>query len=110
MKELLEQFAVINPQFKSLKNASETLSKQLAPRIRALYFDHFKGITPETSTMLVVAGGRSIKLITKNRYTTTVLDEEALIAQIGAKLVRKYFHQATVLKLDLAGSLRRWRD
>jgi hypothetical protein len=101
MQTLLEQFAVINPQFKTLKNQSETLSKQLGPQIRSLYFDHFKGIAPETSTMLVVAGGRSIKLITKNRYTTTVLDEAGLIAAIGAKLVAKYFHQATVLKLDL---------
>jgi len=101
MKALLEQFAVINPQFKTLKNQSETLSKQLAPEIRALYFTHFKGITPESSTMLVMAGGRSIKLITKNRYSITVTDETGLIEAIGAKNVAKYFHQATVLKLDL---------
>src|SRR6266404_4928787 len=79
MKALLEQFAVINPQFKTLKNQSETLSKQIAPQIRALYFRHFNGIAPESSTMIVTAGGRSIKLITKDRYSLNVTDESGLI-------------------------------
>jgi hypothetical protein len=99
--ELLEQFVVINPQFKTLKNQSETLSKQLGPRIRALYFTRFAGVTPESSTMIAVAGGKSIKLTTKNAYTTKLLEETAIIQAIGAEMTAKYFRQATVLKLDL---------
>jgi hypothetical protein len=99
--ELLEQFVVINPQFKTLKNQSETLSKQLGPRIRALYFTRFAGVTPESSTMIAVAGGKSIKLTTKNAYTTKLLEETAIIHVIGAEMTAKYFRQATVLKLDL---------
>lgn len=39
----LDQFAAINPQFKTLKNQSETLGKQLGPRIKALFFSTFAG-------------------------------------------------------------------
>jgi hypothetical protein len=100
-RQLLEQFALVNPQFKTFKNQSETLSKQLAPRIKALYFSRFAGVEAESSTLLAVAGGRSIKLTTKNSYSKTVLDEAGLIAAIGQPLTGKYFRQATVLKLDL---------
>jgi len=98
---LLEQFAVVNPQYKTLKNQSETLTKQLAVRIKAIFFNRFKGVTPESSTLLVVAGGRSIKLTTKNAYSKGLSDEAPLVAAIGQELTSKYFRQATVLKLEL---------
>lgn len=100
-QRLLEQFATINPQFKNLKNQSETLSKQLSPRIKALFFERFTGIEAESSTMLVTAGNRTIKLITKNSYSKLLLDDAALIAALGAELTAKYFKQATIIKLDL---------
>lgn len=100
-QKLLEQFALINPQFKTLKNQSETLSKQLGPRIKALFFGRFVGIEPESSTLLVTAGGRTIKLITKNAYSKMLGDDAALIQAIGAEMAAKYFRQATVLKLEL---------
>jgi hypothetical protein len=102
MRQLLEQFVVINPQFKTLKNQSETLSKQLGPKIRALYFNRFAGITPDSSTMIVLAGGKSVKLITKDAYSTKLADESALVDALGAAIVSKHFRQATVIKLDLA--------
>jgi hypothetical protein len=40
MAALLEQFGIINPQFKRLENQSKTLSKQLAAPIRGLYLPH----------------------------------------------------------------------
>jgi hypothetical protein len=98
---LLEQFALINPQFKTLENQSKTLSKQLAPKIRAIYFNRLAGMAPDSSTVVVVAGGRSIKLTVKEQYSKTVTDEAALVAAIGQELVDLHFRQATVLKLDL---------
>lgn len=98
---LLKQFVLINPQFKTLKAQSETLGKQLQGRIKALFFEHFQGRSPETSTILVNAGGRTVKLITKNAYSNGLTDDEALIAAIGKEKVSEYFKQATVLKLDL---------
>lgn len=100
-RQLLEQFAQINPQYKTLKNQSETLSKQLAGKIKAIFFDRFKGVTPESSTLLVIAGGRSIKLTTKNAYSKSLTDDAGLIKAIGAELTSKWFRQATVLKLEL---------
>lgn len=98
---LLEQFVVIEPQFKTLKNQKETLGKQLAAPIRRLWFEQFAGVEPESSTLLVVAGGKTVKLTTKNAYTKQVNDEADLVAAIGQELTSKYFRQATVLKLDL---------
>lgn len=99
--KLLEQFAQIEPQFKTLKNQRETITKQLAAPIRYLWFDRWNGVEPESSTLLVVAGGKTIKLTTKNAYTKQVTDEALLIEAIGAELTSKYFRQATVLKLEL---------
>lgn len=98
---LLNQFAQVNPQFKMFKAQSETLGRQLGPRIKALFFDTFAGRSAETSTMLITAGGRTIKLITKNAYSKGLDDDAALIAAIGQEKVTQYFRQATVLKLDL---------
>lgn len=67
LQAYLDQFAQINPQFKTLKNQQETLSKQLAPRIKALFFATYAGRAAETSTMLVQAGGRTLKLITQGQ-------------------------------------------
>lgn len=98
---LLEQFAILNPQYKTLKNQSETLGKQLSPKIKALFFSLFAGRDPESSTILVRAGGKTIKLITKNAYSKTLTDDAALVAAIGEENVSRYFRQATVLKLEL---------
>lgn len=98
---LLEQFAIIEPQFKTLKNQKDTLGKQLAAPIRKLWFEQFAGVAPESSTLLVLAGGKTIKLTTKNAYTKQVNDEAALYEAIGQELTSKYFRQATVLKLEL---------
>jgi hypothetical protein len=98
---LLEQFAQINPQFKTLKNQSETLSKQLAEPIRRMFWTKWNGIAPESSTLLCVAGGRSIKLTCKNAYSKGLADEAPLVAAIGQELTTMYFRQATVLKLEL---------
>jgi hypothetical protein len=100
-KTLLDQFAVIEPQFKTLKNQRETVTKQLAPHIRRLWFERFNGVEPESSTLLAIAGGKTIKLTTKNAYTKTVTDEALLVAAIGQELTSKFFRQATVLKLEL---------
>jgi hypothetical protein len=99
--KLLEQFAQINPQFKTLKNQSETLSKQLADPIRRMFWSKWNGVEQESSTLLCVAGGRSIKLTCKNAYSKGLSDEAPLIAAIGQELTTKYFRQATVLKLEL---------
>lgn len=98
---LFEQWLSVNPQFKTLKNQNETLAKQLAPRIKALFFNRFAGLTAASSTILVQIAGRTVKLITKNAYTTTVTDEAALIEAIGADKTAEWFKQATVLKLEL---------
>lgn len=98
---LLDQFAQINPQFKTLLAQTDTLKKQLAPRIKALFFTTFAGREAETSTMLVTAGGRQMKLITKNAYSKDLTDDAQLIAAIGEENVTRYFRQATVLKLDI---------
>lgn len=45
--KLLEQFAILEPQFKSLKNQRETITKQLAAPIRYLWFDRWNGVEPE---------------------------------------------------------------
>ncbi len=99
-RTLLEQFTLINPQFKTLKNQSETLSKQLAAPIRRLFWSKWAGVEPESSTLLCVVGGKSVKLTVKNSYTKTVTDEAGLLAAIGEELTAKHFKQATVLKID----------
>lgn len=110
LQALLDQFAEINPQFKMLENQSKTLSKQIGPRIKALFFGRFNGITPESSTMLVTAGNKTIKLICKNAYSKLLTDDRALITALSlagltleqaSELVSRHFRQATVLKLDL---------
>lgn len=98
---LLEQWAQINPQFKLLKNQNETLAKQLAPHIKAAFFAKYHGVAPESSTLLIQVGGRTVKLITKNSYSKTLTDEAGLIQAIGAEAVAEHFRQATVIKLEL---------
>lgn len=100
LQTLLDQFALVGPQVKTLTNQADTLKKQLAPRIKALFFKTFAGLEAG-STMLVRAGGRTLKLITKNQYSSALDDEEALVAAIGKENVDRYFRHATVLKLDL---------
>jgi hypothetical protein len=100
-QKLLDQWAIINPQFKNLKNQNETLAKLLAAPIKALFFGRYAGIEAESSTLLVLAGGRTVKLITKNSYSKMLTDDAKLIAAIGAELAGKYFKQATIIKLDL---------
>lgn len=110
LQKFLEQFAEINPRFKMLENQTKTLSKQIGPRIKALFFGRFSGITPESSTMLVTAGGKTIKLITKDSYSKSLDDDRALITALAmagmtledaAEFVSRQFRQATILKLDL---------
>lgn len=57
--------------------------------------------TPESSTILVQAGGRTLKLIVKDAYSKGLDDDALLIAAIGEENVSRYFRQATVLKLEL---------
>lgn len=99
--QLLEQFALINPQFKTFKNQSETLSKQIGAAAKRIFFSRFNGITPESSTMLVTAGGTTIKLIVKCSYSKQCEDERGIVQAIGQEKTSRYFRQATVLKLDL---------
>lgn len=101
LETLLGQWAEVNPNFKRLKAQNETLAKQTAPLIRALYFETFKGVQPESSTMLVEVGGQTIKLITKNVYVKSLTDEAGLIAAIGQERTSQFFRQATVLSIDL---------
>jgi hypothetical protein len=98
---LLEQFAQINPQFKIFKNQSETLSKQIGASAKRMFFERFNGVTPESSTMLVTAGGTTIKLIVKNSYSKQCDDESGIVQAIGQDKTSRYFRQATVLKLEL---------
>jgi hypothetical protein len=98
---LLTQFVLINPQYKTLKNQSETISKQLAGHIKRIFFNRFKGVTAESSTLLVRVGTTTVKLTTKNAYSTKCDDDSMIRAAIGDELTDKYFRQATVLKLDL---------
>lgn len=100
MQTLLDQWARISPQAKSFANQAKTLSLQLAPRIKALFFSTFSGIE-SASTMLVRAGTGTIKLITKNQYSQGLDNSEELEAAIGKELTDRYFRHATVLKLDL---------
>jgi hypothetical protein len=99
--QLLEQFVELNPQFKDLENQLKTIKAQVAPHIKATYFTRFAGTQPESSTMLVTAGGKTVKLIVKDRYSTKCADDGALVAAIGAPLVAQNFRQATVLKIEL---------
>ena len=98
---LLTQWVQVNPQFKTLKNTVDTLRAQLAPHIKATFFSRFSGIEPESSTMLCVIGGKTVKLITKNAYSKSLTDDAQLQAILGADLVARHFHEATVIKLDL---------
>ncbi len=100
-ESLLEQFVVINPQFKTLKNQSETISKQLAPRIKDVFFHKYAGVAPESSTMLVRVGASTVKLTVKNAYSSMCSDEAALVKAIGAELAAEHFRQATTISLDL---------
>lgn len=98
---LLDQFALINPQYKTLKNQSETISKQLAGPIRRMFWSQWEGREAESSTMIVVAGNTRIKLTTKNAYPKTLTDESLLVTVLGDELVSRHFRQATVLKIEL---------
>lgn len=98
---LLVQFAAVDPQFKTLKNQRDTLAKQLAAPIKSMFFSLWNGRQPESSTMLVTAGGRTIKLTVKNAYSSGVTNEAALYQAIGKELTDEWFAQSTTLALDL---------
>ena len=97
---LLDQFVVINPQFKTLKAQQETLSKQIGAQSKALFFSHFAGITPESSTMLVQVGDKTVKLIVKCRYSESLEDDAPLREALGEEIVDRWFRQSTKLAID----------
>lgn len=100
LSALLSQFIEVNPQYKAFKAQHETLSRDIGAETRVLYFDHFKGLVPESSTMLTEVDNRGIKLIVKDRYSQKVTNDENLRRILGDDLVDKYFHWKTVYKVD----------
>lgn len=98
---LLTQWTENNPLYTRSKRVHETLGAQLAPRIKALFFGRFNGLTPESSTILANVDGRIVKLITKATYSKTVTDDTALIAEFGQEFVSQHFKESTTLKLSL---------
>lgn len=102
MAALLKQFADVAPRARTLENQRKTLGAQLAPMIRESFFRKYDGIGAETSTLLAVTeAGTTVKLTTKNAYSTKVVDPSVIVSAIGQKLTDRYFTQKTVLKLDL---------
>ena len=89
LSALLSQFIVVNPQYKAYKAQHETLSRDIGAETRVLYFDHFTGLVPESSTMLTEIDNRGIKLIVKDRYSQKVTNDENLRRILGDDLVDK---------------------
>jgi hypothetical protein len=100
LEELLRQFVVVNPQFKTLKAQQETLSRDIGGETRPLFFEYFAGVVPESSTMLANVGGRDVKLIVKDRYSQMLTDDKRLRAAIGDEVVDKWFHWRTKYGID----------
>ena len=100
LSALLSQFIVVNPQYKAFKAQHETLSRDIGAEARVLYFDHFKGLVPESSTMLTEVDNRTLKLIVKDRYSQKVTNDENLRRLLGDEIVDKYFHWKTTYKVD----------
>jgi hypothetical protein len=99
--QLLEQFEDVNPKFKDLKDQNETLSRQLATHIKALYFKHFAGVAADSTMLVKLASGKFVKLITTKKYSKKLEEESSLVSALGKTLVDKYFKQSTILKLDI---------
>lgn len=97
---LLEQFGLVAPQFNTLKKQKETLAAQAAIGIKRAFFSVFAGVTPPDGTIVATAGGREIKLIVKNAYSSAVTDDSQLRAALGDELVNRWFRTRTTLKLD----------
>jgi hypothetical protein len=100
LSALLSQFIVVNPQYKAFKAQHETLSRDIGAETRPMYFDHFAGLVPESSTMLTEVDHRGVKLIVKDAYSKNVVNDEALRRAIGDDLVEKYFEWRTEYKVD----------
>lgn len=100
--KLLEQFAEVNPRFRQLKGQNETLSKQCAGGIKAAFWNEFSGRGVPDETLVVIAGGREIKMIVKNSYSTQCAKEEAIVGAIGQKNTDKYFQFVTKLGVNLS--------
>jgi hypothetical protein len=100
LEKLISQFIVVNPEYKKFKAQHETLSRDIGGETRLLYFDHFAGLTPETSTMIAFVNGREVKLIVKNQYDQNLTNDEPLIAALGKETVDANFHWRTKYTVD----------
>lgn len=97
---LLEQWVPINASFKSVKNQSETLSRQISQRIKHLFFSKFAGLAT-VSTVLATTTKGTVKLIFKNSYSKKLTDWALLVAAIGKDKAEKYFRYSTVLEFTI---------
>lgn len=108
---LLSQWVSVAPQYKTLKNQTETLSKQIAVGAKRLFFTTWQGTIPLGSTMLVevdeptdkpgVTIKRTVKLVTKETYSKKLTDWALLEAAIGKEIAEKNFRWSTMLEFDL---------
>lgn len=83
--ELAIQFVKYAPEYKRLGNfvgSKGTVKKQIAPHIRAAFFQHFAGRALDGATLLTTASGKQIKLTLKNQYAATCLALAPLIAAV----------------------------
>jgi hypothetical protein len=98
---LLEQWAAVNPQYKMLKNQTETLSRQIAGRIKHLFFKHYNGVGATSSTLLVALTTTTVKLIIKNAYSKKLTDWALLVAAVGKAKAEKFFRYSTTLEFAI---------
>jgi hypothetical protein len=98
---LLEQWAKVNPLFKTLKNQCETLSKQVAAKIKAAFFTRFNGVGVPTGTLIATTTKGVVKFILKNAYSKKFEDWSALEGAIGKENAKKHFTWRTSIEFKL---------
>ncbi len=97
--ETLALFAQEKPKLKALEGTVKALSGQAGMLGKPFWFGHWHGRGDAGSTMLVNVGGKDVKLVFKNAYSSQLTDDAPLIELLGPGA--SHFKQATELKIKL---------
>jgi hypothetical protein len=102
-RELLTQFAHLEPEFKAVKAQRDALSKQISAPMKADYWKAFSGGGLPVKSPAVQLNGSKVLLVVSEKYSTSCSDLAAISGAVGAAISQ--FRQATDLKIEV-GEMR----
>src|SRR4029453_14160814 len=85
-RELLTQFAHLEPEFKAVKAQRDALSKQISAPMKADYWKAFAGGGLPVKSPAVQLNGSKVLLVVSEKYSTSCSDFAAISGAVGAAI------------------------